>query len=61
MTRTTMANWLSGRAYYTIGLTRRVGDTATDNPDQRISEDVRDFTQNTVTLGLQVSAGSCWW
>ena len=54
MTNATVTTWLSDRAYYTIGLTRKIGDPTTDNPDQRISEDVRDFTQNTLTLGLQI-------
>ena len=54
MTKATVANWMTDRAYYTIGLTRQIGDTMTDNPDQRISEDVRDFTINTIELGFQV-------
>jgi putative ATP-binding cassette transporter len=52
MTNQLLASWLADRAYYTIGLTQRVGDVGTDNPDQRIAEDVRDFCQNTLTLGV---------
>ena len=53
MTNTMLADWLADRAYYTIGLTRTVGDAGSDNPDQRIAEDIRDFASNTLTLGLQ--------
>ena len=52
MTNRLLASWLSDRAYYTIGLTQRIGDVGTDNPDQRIAEDVRDFCGNTLTLGV---------
>ncbi len=44
-------NWLSDRAYYTISLSHDPG-AVIDNPDQRISEDLRDFTTNTLSLGL---------
>ncbi|MGZ8218572.1 ABC transporter ATP-binding protein/permease [Methylomagnum sp.] len=40
--------WLSHRAYYRIQLL----DTATDNPDQRIAEDLREFVDITLTLSL---------
>ncbi|MEI7445351.1 MAG: ABC transporter ATP-binding protein/permease, partial [Burkholderiales bacterium] len=40
--------WLSQRAYYRIEL----GGTHTDNPDQRIAEDVRLFTESTVSLTM---------
>jgi putative ATP-binding cassette transporter len=52
MTNHFIAQWLAGRAYYTIGLTTGMGDPGTDNPDQRIAEDIRDFTSNTITLGI---------
>ena len=48
LTREFLDRWLSGRAYYRIGLT----DAGTDNPDQRIAEDVRFFVDNTLALGL---------
>ena len=44
-------NWLSDRAYYTISLANDPGRVI-DNPDQRISEDLRDFTLNTLSLGI---------
>ncbi|MBP0443955.1 ABC transporter ATP-binding protein/permease [Roseomonas sp. SSH11] len=40
--------WLDHRAYYRMA----VQDRATDNPDQRISEDARLFVDSTLTLGL---------
>jgi putative ATP-binding cassette transporter len=40
--------WLSHHAYYRIELT----EPNTDNPDQRISEDVRLFVDNTLVLGI---------
>ncbi len=44
-------NWLSKRAYYIISLQHAPG-TVVDNPDQRISEDLRDYTANTLALGM---------
>jgi putative ATP-binding cassette transporter len=44
-------NWLADRAYYTISLRQNPG-MVVDNPDQRISEDLRDFTSNTLSLGI---------
>jgi putative ATP-binding cassette transporter len=44
-------NWLSDRAYYTISLRQHPGQIV-DNPDQRIAEDLRDFTSNTLSLGI---------
>ena len=52
-----LADWLSDRAYYTIGLQSVAAGPAgsiTDNPDQRIAEDVRSFTEDTLTLGLDL-------
>ncbi len=40
--------WLSRRAYYRLEL----GGAATDNPDQRIAEDIRMFTEYTVSLSM---------
>ena len=40
--------WLAGRAYYRMQLT----DAKTDNPDQRIAEDLRLFVEQTVSLFL---------
>ncbi len=44
--------WLADRAYYRISLTADRAGIGTDNPDQRIAEDLRDFAQSTLTLGL---------
>jgi vitamin B12/bleomycin/antimicrobial peptide transport system ATP-binding/permease protein len=48
-------NWLEGRAYYHLQL-----GSATDNPDQRISEDLNQFTTYVMNLsvGLISSAAS---
>jgi putative ATP-binding cassette transporter len=40
--------WLGNRAYYRLA----IQDGNTDNPDQRISEDVRAFVDGTLNLGL---------
>jgi len=40
--------WLADRAYYRL----QVFDGGTDNPDQRISEDLQMFVEQTLTLGL---------
>lgn len=48
LTERMMAQWLSDRAYYRIQLT----DPLTDNPDQRIADDLRLFVGNTLALGL---------
>ena len=40
--------WLSRRAYYRLEL----GGAPTDNPDQRIAEDIRMFTEYTVSLSM---------
>jgi putative ATP-binding cassette transporter len=52
MTRQFLAEWLADRAYYNISLTRSPGAVGTDNPDQRVAEDLRDFTDVTLSLGL---------
>lgn len=43
--------WMADQAYYKISL---VGshELGTDNPDQRITEDIRDYCQTTLTLTL---------
>ena len=48
VTRAYLDRWLDGRAYYRIALT----DPGTDNPDQRIADDIRIFTESTLALGL---------
>lgn len=54
MTRAFLAEWLADRAYYNISLTRAPGAIGTDNPDQRIAQDLDDFTANTLSLGLDL-------
>jgi putative ATP-binding cassette transporter len=48
--------WLADRAYYRISLTTDPAAIGTDNPDQRISEDIRDFIDSTLTLGISLLA-----
>ena len=48
LTREYLDGWLADRAYYRIALT----DAGTDNPDQRVAEDLRIFVDNTLDLGL---------
>ena len=48
--------WLADRAYYRISLTTDRDAIGTDNPDQRIAEDIRDFIDNTLTLGISLLA-----
>ena len=59
MTERLLSNWLSDRAYYTIGLQTLAATASntpppTDNPDQRISEDIRGFTEDTLRLGISL-------
>ncbi|HTW28377.1 MAG TPA: ABC transporter ATP-binding protein/permease [Acetobacteraceae bacterium] len=54
MTARFVDEWLADRAYYRISLTRPTSGTGTDNPDQRISEDIRDFVTDTLVLGLDL-------
>ncbi len=56
MTSRVLDDWLSDQAYYRIGL-RSAGtgvSDGTDNPDQRVSEDVRDFVSSTLSLGIDL-------
>ena len=48
MTGEYLDQWLADRAYYRIALT----DAGTDNPDQRVADDLRLFVDNTLALGL---------
>jgi putative ATP-binding cassette transporter len=48
LTRHYLDLWLGQRAYYHLELRRR----GADNPDQRIAEDLRLFTTNTLSLSL---------
>lgn len=51
MTAQFTGGWLTGRAYYTIGLAGS-GEEGVDNPDQRIAEDVRDYVENALLLSI---------
>lgn len=44
--------WLADRAYYHISLTTDAAAIGTDNPDQRIAEDLRDFVATTLSLSV---------
>jgi vitamin B12/bleomycin/antimicrobial peptide transport system ATP-binding/permease protein len=44
--------WLADRAYYRMSLNVDRAAVGTDNPDQRVAEDLRDFTDTTLSLSL---------
>jgi putative ATP-binding cassette transporter len=52
LTRKFLNEWMADRAYYRIGLTTDHAAIGTDNPDQRIAEDLRDFTDTSLSLSL---------
>ncbi len=52
LTRVFIDEWLADRAYYRISLTTSAAGLGTDNPDQRIAEDLRSFVGDTLSLGL---------
>jgi putative ATP-binding cassette transporter len=52
LTERYLTEWLADRAYYRIALTAHAGDPQTDNPDQRIADDIRLFVDDTLTLTL---------
>ena len=52
MTERLLTAWLSGRAYYTLSLVRDPGGVGTDNPDQRIAEDISRYVTTTLSLSL---------
>ena len=43
MTSCLLDQWLTDQAYYRLNLTAGPEEAGTENPDQRISEDLRDF------------------
>jgi putative ATP-binding cassette transporter len=53
LTRDFAERWLSDRAFYNISLAK-AGTVGIDNPDQRISQDLADFTSSTLSLGLDL-------
>ena len=54
MTGRFLDEWLADRVYYRLSLTTDPNGTGTDNPDQRISEDLRSFVSETLTLGIDL-------
>ena len=54
MTADYLKRWLSGQAYYRLELARFAnnGQAASDNPDQRIQEDINLFTSSTISLSM---------
>ena len=56
MTDRFLTEWLDERAYYRIGLNNDKSAIGTDNPDQRIAEDIRDFVDSVLTLGISFLA-----
>lgn len=54
LTRQFLTEWLADRAYYNISLTADRAAVGTDNPDQRVSEDLRDFCQMSLSLSIDM-------
>jgi len=55
MTERFLASWLTDRAYYRISLQAAAGNgIGTDNPDQRIAEDLNSFVADTLALSLDL-------
>jgi len=52
MTERLLSDWLSDRAYWRIALSGDTSGYGTDNPDQRIADDLRDFADETLSLAL---------
>ena len=52
LTERVVHEWLTDRAYYRLSLTSPRQDQGTDNPDQRIAEDIRDFCHTFISLTL---------
>ncbi|MFM1978814.1 MAG: hypothetical protein RLZ68_79, partial [Pseudomonadota bacterium] len=52
MTGHYLQRWLSNHAFYQLELARFVGQANPDNPDQRIQEDINQFTTYTISLSM---------
>ena len=47
-------DWIGDRTYYRMSLVAKPGGEGTDNPDQRISEDIANFVTGTLGLALDL-------
>ncbi|GAB0113426.1 ABC transporter ATP-binding protein/permease [Acidisoma sp. C75] len=47
-------DWIGDRTYYRMSLTSRLADEGTDNPDQRISQDISEFVSATLSLSVDL-------
>jgi putative ATP-binding cassette transporter len=54
MTTRLLGDWLAQRAYYGLGLRSASDPTVTDNPDQRIAEDLHNYVNETLSLALNL-------
>jgi putative ATP-binding cassette transporter len=54
LTGTFLDHWLADHAYYRIGLITTADQPGTDNPDQRIADDLNSFTTDSLSLGLDL-------
>ena len=52
LTSHVLDDWLADRAYYRISLAADPRGAGTDNPDQRIADDIRTFVEDTLSLGI---------
>lgn len=52
LTKKYISFWLADKAYYFINISHRPGDIGTENPDQRIADDLRRFVEYSLTLGV---------
>ena len=52
LTMRVLQQYTANRVYYRISLATDADAIGTDNPDQRIAEDVRDFVRSTLSLSL---------
>jgi putative ATP-binding cassette transporter len=52
LTERVVHEWMTDRAYYRLSLTSPRQDQGTDNPDQRIAEDIREFCGTFISLTL---------
>jgi vitamin B12/bleomycin/antimicrobial peptide transport system ATP-binding/permease protein len=58
MTGRFLDHWLTDQAYYRLSLTAGTEEAGTENPDQRISEDLRDFVNFSLALSVDFIANA---